>query len=467
MSKVLFINPPSRRRVYLNTNVSVGTPNYPNLTLATLAGHLKDKYVVKALDMDLFSNYQEQLKSTLNEFKPDIVVSSSKSPDFKVMTELIGLVKNFDKSIKIAVGGVHLTTYPDAIKELPDFDIAAFGEADYVLPLFLEGHPLRKIQGVAYRRNGEIITTEKRNEPLDLNKLPYPNWEIFNISTYKNSRLSSRLNPVGLIETSRGCAFQCNYCNKLTFGSKYRTKEPKRVVEEMEYLLKIGFREIHIIDDSFTQSLTHAKSVCEEIINSKLTFPWSLINGIRVDCVDEEFFALAKKAGCWQVSFGIESGDQKVLDKIGKRTTVEKITKAVHLAKKCKLDTFGFFILGLSGDTKESIEKTITFAKSLPLDMAKFDIAIPYPGTPYYHELKAKNSILSEDFEDYVVHRTDKPLFKHENLEWDELKQLYYKAFRKYYLNVYYILRRIKRSFLMNDLIYDINYFIKSKWYNN
>lgn len=464
MAKILYIHPPSRRRVYLNTNVKVGSPDYPDLTLATLAGHLKGKHISHVLDMEFFSNYDEKLVQTLRDFKPDYVVSSSKSADFKVMVEIIKTVKGFNKNIKTVVGGVHITTMPEIVKGIEEIDVAAVGEGDYILPLILNGTPLKDVQGIIYRENGKLVENNKRKDFLNINKLPFPNWEMFDISLYKNSRLSSRQNPVGLIETSRGCAYQCNYCNKRTFGSRHRFKEPKRVVEELEYLLKIGFKEVHIVDDSFTQNLDNAKKVCEEILRKNLKVTWSLINGVRVDYVDKEFFTLAKKSGCWQVAFGIESGDQKVLDRIKKKTTIEEISRAVHLAKKCKLDTFGFFILGLSGETKESMGNTIKFAKSLPLDMAKFNIAIPYPGTPYYHELKRKGLLLSENFEDYIVHQTEKPIFKHENLDWNELKEYYYRGFREYYLNLNYILRRFKRSFFMGDLIYDLKYFLGSKW---
>ena len=137
MARILFIHPPSRRRVYLNTNVKVGSPDYPDLTLATLAGHLKGKHVSKALDMELFPDYQDKLIQTLNLFKPDVVVSSSKSADFKVMIEIIKIVKGIDKNIQTVVGGVHITTNPDVVRPIEEIDIAAVGEGDYILPLIL------------------------------------------------------------------------------------------------------------------------------------------------------------------------------------------------------------------------------------------------------------------------------------------------------------------------------------------
>ena len=287
---------------------------------------------------------------------------------------------------------------------------------------------------------------------------------MFSLDKYKNSRISSRKNPVGLIETSRGCTFQCNFCNKLIFGSKYRAKDPKRVVDEMEYMLKCGFKEIHIIDDNFTQDIDRAKEICIEIIRRNLKFIWSSFSGVRVDMVDYEFFKLAKQSGCWQVAFGIETGDQNVLNKINKKITLSQTEKAVKLAKKAGLNTFGFFMLALSGETENSMKHTIEFAKRLPLDIAKFDICIPYPGTNYYKELDLAGRIKSKNWSKYICHQLDEPLFDHSNLDWATIKKYYKKAFREFYLRPRYFIRRFIRSLIMGDLVYDICYFLKAKW---
>lgn len=248
-------------------------------------------------------------------------------------------------NIKTIVGGPHITALHGEISKEKCFDIIAIGEADTVIQEILSTTSLKNVPGIYYKTSfGKIIFTGYREKIKDLNSLPYPAWHLFDLSKYKNSRLSSRKNPVGLIETSRGCSYQCNFCSKLTFGDQFRVKNPKRVVDEMEYMLSCGFREIHIADDSFTQDIKRAKEICKEIIRRGLKFPWSLINGIRVNFVDYEFFKLARKAGCWQVGLGIESGDQEVLNKINKKTSLAQVRKAVNLAGRVGIDTFGFFI---------------------------------------------------------------------------------------------------------------------------
>ncbi len=444
MAKILFFDPPERLDVYLKTNVSIGALSYPSLTLATLAGNLSNGHDVRILDLDLVSDFYGYLFEEIKNFQPDIIAASALTPTYFTVRDIIRKIKEKYPRIKTAVGGAHVTALPEEAAKEGCFDIIATGEGDTVIP--------------------ELLSSSERKLTHDMNSMPYPSWELFTLNKYKHSRLSSRRNPVGLIETSRGCAFQCNFCNKLIFGTEHRIKEPKRVVDEMEYMLKCGFKEIHVADDSFTQKIERAKEVCAEIIRRDLKFPWSLLNGIRVDMVDLEFFKMAKRAGCWQAGFGIESGDQDVLDKVNKGIKLSQIKNAADIAKKAGVDTLGFFILGLSGETEASMARTIEFAKSLPLSIAKFNICIPYPGTPYYNELKSAGRIRSENWSKYNCHQIEEPLFDHPNLSWATIDIYYKKAFREFYLRLPYILSRFTRSLAMGDLIYDICYFFRSKW---
>jgi radical SAM superfamily enzyme YgiQ (UPF0313 family) len=466
MAKVLFFDPPTRMDVYLTTNVRVGAPNYPSLTLATLAGNLLNGHDARIVDLDSVNNYYEYLFEEVENFKPDMIASSTITPTYFMVRNIMSKIKEKYPQIKTVIGGVHITASPEDIYKENCFDIIAIGEGDTVIPELLSASDINNVPGIIYKdsASGKMIRTPARKLIHDLNSLPYPAWGLFTLNKYKHSRLSSRKNPVGLIETSRGCVFNCNFCNKLTFGTQYRTKTPERVVDEMEYMLKCGFREIHIIDDSFTQNIDRAKKICTEIMRRNLVFPWASLSGVRSDMVDLEFFKLAKHSGCWQVGFGIETGDQQVLDKINKKITLSQIENAVRLAKKAGLNIFGFFILGLTGETEESMKKTIAFSKKLPLDIAKFDICIPYPGTPYYKQLKKDGRIKSENWSKYICHQTEEPLFEHPNLSWPIIKVYYKKAFREFYLRPSYIIKRFIRSLKRGDLIYDACYFLRSKW---
>lgn len=456
MARVMLVNLPSSQLVYLSTNVRVGTPSYPCLTLATLAGHLVTKHQVKIVDLDLVLDPWLELKTQIELFNPTVVATSAKTPVYPMAVELMTKVKKLPPKITTIIGGVHATICPSEVLHASCFDVVVVGEADFALPTLLSTKDGSKFKGKVYR--------DKKNPVKNLDNLPFPAWHLFDLTKYKNSRLSCRKNPAGLIETSRGCAYRCNFCCKAIFGTRYRMKSPKRVVDEMEYMLNCGFQEIHIADDSFTQDIRRAKEICREIIKRQLNFPWSLINGIRVNFTDREFFRLAKRAGCWQTGFGIESGDQKILDKIGKGTKLTDIRRAVTLAEEEGIETFGFFVLGLAGETEKSLQKTIDFAKSLPLSTAKFDICIPYPGTSYYQFLKKQGRILNNDWSAYRLHQTEKPLFEHENLSWATICRYYRRAFRGFYLRPAYLWRRFKRDLYKGDLLYDLGYLVKSKW---
>lgn len=464
MARILFFDVPVKKAVYAATNVKVGAPSYPNMTLATLAGNLIKNHKVKIVDLELASNHIQTLSETIRKFKPDLVATSAKTTEYLTARELMKIVKKKFPSVKTIIGGVHITAFPEETAREDCFDIVAIGEGDTVIPEILSYSSLKKVPGLAFKKNnsGKIVFTSKRELIGDINQLPYPAWNLFDLTKYKNSKLSSRKNPVGHLETSRGCAYQCNFCNKLTFGTLFRVKEPKRVVDEIEYMLGCGFQEIHITDDSFTQNIVRAKEVCREIIRRKLKFPWSLINGIRVNLVDAEFFKLAKEAGCWQTGFGIESGDQRVLNRINKKITLAQVRHAVRLAEEAGIDTFGFFIFGLSGETIKSMQKTIDFAKSLPLTTAKFGMCIPYPGTEYFWELEAAGRIRTYDWSKYKIHQVEDPLFDHPNLSWDQIGSFRTKAFREFYLRPSYVVRRLKRDIILGDLLFDISYFVKS-----
>jgi len=463
MSKILFFNSPSRQSVYIETNVKVAAPSYPNLTLATLAGQLRD-HTVKILDLELSTHPSKTLLDCIETFKPDLLCASIKTPDYPLVKNLMSLAKEKNGGLTTIVGGVHVTTLPDEVAKEPCFDILVLGEGDRAIPDILSAKSLDAVPGIIYKQGDEFFRTPERKLLEDLDALPYPDWSHYDLKNYKNSRVSSRKNPCGHIETSRGCAHQCNFCNKSIFGSRFRVKSPGRVVDEMEYLLSVGFQEIHLVDDSFTQDIERAKAVCREILRRKLNFPWTCINGVRVDMVDAEFFQLAKKAGCWQIAFGIESGDQGVLDRVRKRTTLAQIQKAVTLCSKAGINTWGFFILGLAGETEEAMRKTIDFSKSLPLDLAKFDVCVPYPGTEYYKELKKGQRLCSEDWSSYLLHQTNVPLFHHPNLRWEVIVKYYKVAFWEFYLRPGYILRRIAKGLANGDIFFDLLYFLKTKW---
>jgi radical SAM superfamily enzyme YgiQ (UPF0313 family) len=209
--------------------------------------------------------------------------------------------------------------------------------------------------------------------------------------------------------------------------------------------------------------MKRAKEICREIITRKLKLSWSLYNGIRVDKIDKELLELLKKSGCYRISIGVESGNQQILNNIHKGTRIEDIKKVFKLAKEVGIETLGFFMIGLPGETEETMQDTINFALKLKT-LPKLSILMPLPGTPIFEEWDKKGYILSKHWPDYIFHLPHK-VYKHPNLDWETINKYYNLFYRKTMLSPGFIWRRLIRGIKNGDLFYDAYYFLKTlKW---
>ena len=250
----------------------------------------------------------------------------------------------------------------------------------------------------------------------------------------------------------------CIFFNKSIFGHTFRARSPENVVAEIELLVgKYGVGEIHIADDTFTFDINRAMRICDLIIERNLDIAWSCSNGIRVDCVNRELLRKMKEAGCYRVSFGLESGSDEILKRIGKGTTLQQARSACEIADDVGLTTIAFFMLGNYGESRETMEKTIAFAKSLNIDYAQFTIATPFPGTALYKLIEKHGKILTKDWERYGIY--EEPLFETEDLTKELVAKMYKKAYREFYFRPTYILRRVKNIKSLRDLKVAINGF--------
>ncbi|MCX6994050.1 MAG: radical SAM protein [Kiritimatiellaeota bacterium] len=481
--RVLLINPPATRRAYLETNVRVGTPMLPSLGLAAIAGALRDAgHTTRFLDLDLVDVAGEPgipgepdisgkpvnkaLELALREFNPDYCGITSITPTWHTAMAIARKVKQTRPATKVICGGVHASLFPE--KTIVDgyADYVALGESDFTINELIATADAKSVRGLAYPGEGGMVLTPPRAPLASLDDLPMPDWTLFDKNRYRMSQLTERRRPGGFIETSRGCPFQCIYCNKHTFGSKFRAKSPQRVIAELDLMIrKHGFREIHIVDDGFSTDLDRAKEICRLIINSKLAFPFNLFNGIRADRLDAELAQLLKKAGCYQVAFGVESGSDRILQSVSKGLTTDAVRRAVALCKQHGLETFGFFMIGMPADTRESVVETIRFAVELEMTISKFDIAVPLPGTKMFAMLESEGRIRTKDWSRYIFHRTDEPLFDHPNMSWGEIGALYRLAYRSVYLRPRYIINRFWHGLRTGGLWHDLGYFLKTRWH--
>jgi anaerobic magnesium-protoporphyrin IX monomethyl ester cyclase len=464
--KILLINP-SMEELYENAYVKDSVPNYPPLNLATIAGGLLDEgHECKIIDLNILPQklMYDELGKTIKSFKPDVAGITFTSALYSQCMRTISIIKDISPETLIIAGGAHASS--DAVSTLRDtqIGIAVMGEGDFTIQEILSGKPLKDIPGIAYKEDEQISINQPRAFLQNMDTLPYPAYQLIDIKKYKVPYVYCRDNPVASIETSRGCAWGCVYCNKSVFGRNFRVKSAERTVEEIKRLIDFGFKEFHINDDMFTTRMDRAKKICQMIVDQGLKIHWNCTNGIRVDRVDEEMFPLMKSAGCYRVAFGVESGNQEILNKIDKGQTLDQVRNAFRLAKKAGLETSGFFMFGLPGEEEKHLKETIRFAKELQPDIAKFDIMIPLPSTPIYKEWDGKY-ITTKKWDGYGFHKGEQ-VYNHPNLSWATLKKYYAKAYRSFYLDPRFIARRIKRSIRTRMIVNDLKLFFNVRWFD-
>jgi radical SAM superfamily enzyme YgiQ (UPF0313 family) len=457
---ILFINAPSAFSAYSNTKVRAFRQVFPLLSFMSLSSVLKKKgFQTAVLDLGIVEKEPyEKLKAVLGNSKPGIVGITSTTPLFFEVAEISRTTREkLGPDVKIIYGGPHATALPEESLRNSDIDMVVRGEGEATISEIFEGKPLRDIRGLTYKESGKILSNPPREFIKDLDELPFPDISLYDIGDYHCSRLVSRGTPVLHMETSRGCPFNCSFCNKNIYGRLFRVKSAERVVDEMEYFLKSGAGELRIIDDQFATDINHAKEVCRLILKKGLKFPWNLANGVRVDRVDEEFLRLAKKAGCYQVGIGFESGDQASLDSIDKEISLEQSIKCMEMVKRAGLESVGFFILGLPADTEEGIRKTIRFAVDLMPEYAKTTIATPFPGTRLFSQYEKEGRIKSRDWSKYNIHQVA-DVYDHPNLSAESLRHYYNLFYRKFYFNPRFLFRRLAKGVRKGTLFRDLYY---------
>ena len=407
--EVLFVNPPSPDgHIYIRDINRSGRRSrertiWPQTSLAYLAAVAKHAgYAVDLLDCIATKMSWGQYLDYVKEFKPRWTVVQAISSVITNDAYATYLGKRYDSNTVVV--GPHVTALPKQTMEAyPSVDFGIVGEAEETLEELLNavdnGRDLKNIRGLVYREHGEIIVNQERPFIEDINSLPIPLHELLPVDMYKLPYIGNRYT---FVLHSRGCPNACHFCRQtVMWKSQPRLRSPESICEELKYLDKLGVYNIMFHADTFTQDRDNVIGICKQIIDDGLKVRW-ICNG-RVDRVDEEMLKWMKKAGCWMINYGIESGVQDILVKCnkGENVTVETAREAVMMTKRAGIKVWGYFIIGLPGETHDTIKETSRFARSLPLDMVNFAVGAPYPGTVFYEQAEENNWLESVEWEDF------------------------------------------------------------------
>lgn len=445
MLKVTLINPPQ----------STSYPQ-PPIGLALIAAVLeREGYQVTVLDANVLGLSPKELAPLVTD--ADVIGLTAMTPTVSAAISTACHLKQANPTQTILLGGVHATLLPDeTLAKAPELDIIVRGEGEETIIELLQAlekkHPLDNISGISYRANGKVVSAASRLSNVDIEALPFLAYNSLPLPKYKPHPPHGRALPFAAIVTSRGCPYHCAYCSKPVFGSKFRAQSPERVIEEIIYLKEIfGIKEIHFYDDVFTLDKKRVHAIADAIIKKGIKIFWTCET--RVNLVDEELLRHMKQAGCYAVSYGIESAVPEILDTISKDITLEQVETAVHLSREAGLETAGYFMIGSPGESPETIQQTIQFAKKLKLDFAQFAVTTPFPGTKLYDLLGDKGDDIP--WESFVYSGADSqitPVFESDSLNRNDLKHWTRRAYREFYLRPSYIWQRLRRVKSLGEL---------------
>jgi radical SAM superfamily enzyme YgiQ (UPF0313 family) len=382
------------------------TPS-PPLGLAYLGAALEQAGVqVKILDYVVYPYRRDTLQSELKNFKPHIAGATAVTMTFDHAKQVLKNIKTIAPQVLTVMGGPHVTFCArQTLETFPELDVVVLGEGeDTCVDLIkaVEGaQDLNRVNGITYRMGSQINTTLKRTLIKNLDSLPLPARHLLPLGRYRTLGLSISMT------TSRGCPYKCIFCvGRKMVGAKVRYHSIDRVVAELEYLANLEFQQINIADDLFTANQKHCLAVCEEIIKRKMDINWTSF--ARVDTVSENLLSKMKAAGCTAVSFGIETANPDILRAIKKGITIQQAMDAVRMCRRVGIRPYASFILGLPGETQDTIKESSALAAKLQQEGLAygFHILAPFPGT----EVREKNDtlgirILTDDWSKYDANR--------------------------------------------------------------
>ncbi len=438
MTDVLIVNPPSPDgHIYIRDMCRWGRKSrekmiWPQSSLAYLAAMVPDDMTVRIIDAIAEEMSPDEFFEEIRKENPKFYVTYITGTTFAMDAKGVQKAKEVGAAT-IAVG-THVSAVPqNTIELVPELDFVIRHEPEMTFRDIIDHVRANKedvsdITGIAYRgSDGKSALSADRELMKSLDELPIPKQHLLPLDKYKMPFLGKRY---VWVLTNRGCPYSCTYCFEgVVWGKSVRYRSAESIYQELEYLAKHNVRNVLFLADLFTFDKKGVEALCDLIIERGLKIRWTCNS--RVDTLDEQQLIKMKKAGCWLVAFGIESGSQKVLDNVKKDAKVEQAAETIRMCNKHGIKTWGYFIIGLPGENKQTVRETIDFAKSIPLDIALFHVAMPYAGTEFYFQSVANGWLNTTDWKHFDMN--DSSVVGYDDFSSEEILKATKQAFREFY----------------------------------
>lgn len=400
----------------------------PHIGIASLAASLQVAgHEVEILDL-YFSTPEEQ-QAFLSRSLGFIGISCT-SFSFVTCQQLARQIKKQNPELPVVAGGPHVSVArQEVLAGTPEIDFGIFGEGESALLALAEvldgnrqpeAERLRQVPSLLFRDNGKVCLTKPAPRLSDLDILPFPSFEGFPLQNYSCYPLS----------TSRGCPYDCIYCaSSAVIGRRWYARSPQSLLAEIQAAQsRYGFDNFYVIDDSFNLDQERVKAFCRLLLNNRIGMSWGTC-GFRADRSDPEMLALMRESGCSGVCVGIESANPKVLKKIGKGETIDQIREGIERIHASGLHITGMFMIGNPGDTYATVLESLEFARSLPLDVVRFYLAIPYPETRLWTYVMKHGRFLQADYRNFHDF-SEEPVFETDDFTAEERRGAYREALK-------------------------------------
>lgn len=384
--KIVFITPPSSLEEAYGGLSKVASVSPPMNILLLAAIVRENGFVPFIIDCPALNIGYKEVVASLDRIKPDYVGLTAMTPHIMQAGKLAEKIKEKFPSIPVLLGGAHVSAIPEkTLERFNSIDIGFVGEADLSLVETLntinKNGLLTDIKGIVFREKGKIINTGARKDTIILDDLPLYAWDLLEgfPELYQPPIFATHNKPATPIITSRGCNAHCTFCysgghnNMFTHSTEYIIKMYRHLIGHY------GIREFMLFDDNFVMYRKNLDATLNAMIDQKLNLSWSC--NARVDLVNKDMLSLMARSGCWQISYGIETGNQKIMDSLQKNITKEKVANAIECTRKAGIRTVGYFMVGHFGETEETIKETIGFAKEIGLDDFRCSFFTPLPGS--------------------------------------------------------------------------------------